>query len=192
MISETLCHLKDAVNEYLGRGAPGSDAESDLGRVVFIESDSVDRADFKLGAVSLLLVNVEQEHALRPADPYRRVAADGSLQKTHRTILLNLHLLFAARFKDYKQGLAHISQILQFFMAHPALDRESSPTLPVGIEKLTMELMTLSLAEQNNLWSVLRTAYQPSLLYRARMVVFQQDDSSSAPPITDIHLGLRP
>lgn len=192
MISEVLLVLKDSVNDHLHRSSGQGSVDSDLGQVVFTESEKVDCIDFKMGAVSLLLVNVEQEHALRPADPYRRMLADGTSQKVKPAILLNVYVLFAARFKDYKQSLKYISLILTFFLGRPTLDHENTPGLGDRIEKLTMELVTMPFAEQNNLWGILRTAYQPSLLYKVRMVAFQDEESVAGPTIQESVLELRP
>src|SRR4051794_31866511 len=99
MISEVLVTLQDRVNDHLNRGL----ADSDQGHVVFTESEKVDCVDFKIGAITLLLINVEQEHTLRLADPYRRVLADGTTQRVSPEIFLNAYIIFVARFKNYTQ-----------------------------------------------------------------------------------------
>ncbi|MEM7266516.1 MAG: Pvc16 family protein, partial [Pseudomonadota bacterium] len=43
-------------------------------------------------------------------------------------------------------------------------------------EKLTVELVTLPFAQQNEIWNALRTTYRSSLLYKVRMVVFEQEE----------------
>jgi hypothetical protein len=182
VISEALLVLRDTVNDYLSTSSGWSAPDSDHGQVVFLESEKVDSLDFKMGAISVLLANVEEDHTLRPADPYRRTLPDGTTQKIKPAIHLNLYVLFVARFKDYKQSLRYISLILQFFLSRRVLDHESTPALSDRIEKLTMELLTLPFSEQNHLWGILRTAYQPSLLYKARMVVFQDEDGVVVPP----------
>jgi hypothetical protein len=192
MISKVLLVLKDVVNDYLSTNSGWSPADSDFGQVVFLDSDKVDVVDFKLGAISLLLVNVEEEHSVRPADPYRRSLPDGTAQRVSPPIHLNVYVLFVARFADYKQSLHYISLILQFFLTHRVLDHESTPALDDGIEKLTMDLLTLPFSEQNNLWGILRTAYQPSLLYKVRMVVFQDEDAVIVPPAAEPTTSINP
>jgi hypothetical protein len=192
MISKAFAVLKDVVNDYLSTNSGWSPADSDFGQVVFLSSDKVDVVDFKLGAISLILVNVEEEHAVRPADPYRRSLADGTEQRVLPPIHLNLYVLFVARFSDYQQSLRYISLILQFFVIRRVLDHENTPALDAQIEKLTMELLTLPLSEQNNLWGVLRTSYQPSLLYKARMVVFQDEDGVVVPPAAEPRTRVSP
>lgn len=185
MISKALILLKDIVNDYLSTNSGWGSSDTDFGQVAFVDSANVHDPDFKMGAITLLLVNVEEERSVRPADPYRRALADGTEQRVSPPVYLNLYVLFAARFTDYTLSLHYISLILQFFLTHRVLDHESTPSMDDGIEKLAMDLLTLPFAEQNNLWSSLRTAYQPSLLYKVRMVVFQDEDAVIVPPAAE-------
>jgi hypothetical protein len=192
MIRKALLVLKDVVNDYLSTNSGWSPADSDFGQVVFLESEKVDVIDFKMGAITLLLVNVEEEHAVRPADRYKRTLADGTEQSVAPPLHLNIHVLFVARFSDYTQSLRYISLILQFFLTRRSLDHENTPALDARIDKLAMDLVTLPLSEQNNLWGILRTAYQPSLLYKVRMIVFQDEDAVTLPPATEPRTSFAP
>lgn len=191
MLNEVFVLLRDKLNGFLSSVSGVESAQSDQGQVEFVGSESQEHLEFKLGRVSLLLVNIEQEFTLRGADPYRVQLADGSTQRTQPPVHLNLYVLFAARFKDYEQGLRYLSLVLQFFQSHRVLDHDNAPGLSSRIEKIVMELVTLPLAEQNNLWSLLRLPYQPSLLYKARMVVYQDEEGSAIPSVTDVQLRIR-
>lgn len=185
MIEDVLQLLKDTVNEHLSASSGWGTTQADHGQVVFLDSEKGESADFKLGAVTLLLVNLEQEHSLRPPDLHRRTLPDGTTQRIHPPVHLNAYVLFAARFKEYKQSLRYISLILQFFQTHRVLDHESTPALNPRIEKVLMELQTLPFSECYSLWSLLRASYQPSLLYKARMVVYQDEDGLVAPGVAE-------
>jgi hypothetical protein len=185
VISELLVLLRNTVNEHLTASIGWRGAVPDQQPVVFLDSEKVDGLELTLDAVTLLLVNIEEDHTLRPADPFRRTLPDGTTQSVQPMIQLNGYVLFAARFKQYEQGLRTISQILQYFLSHRVFDHENTPALSDRIEKLTMELITLPLSEQNHLWGMLRCSYQPSLLYKVRMVVFQDDRGVVKSTITD-------
>jgi Pvc16 N-terminal domain len=185
VISDILVLLKNTVNEHLTASLGWVGPVPDQGPVVFLDSETGDSLQLKLGSVTLLLVNLEEDHTLRPADPFRVTLPDGTTQRVQPAIQMNAYVLFAARFKDYEQGLRCISLILQFFQGRRVLDHVSTPALSDRIEKLTMELLTLPLSEQNHLWGVLRSSYQPSLLYKVRMVVFQDQDGLGAPEISE-------
>lgn len=185
MLKELLVVLKNAVNDHLVLSSGGGDAQMEQGPVVFLDGEKADVLDLRLGSVTLLLVNLEEEHTLRAGDPYRRIATDGTLQRVSPPIHLNAYVLFVARYKDYERSLQQISLILQYFQRHRVLDPQSHPALGDRIEKITMELLTLPFAEQNHLWSILRLSYQPSLLYKVRMAVFLDEEALALPVVVE-------
>ena len=182
MIDKALLFLRDILNAHLSEAVPGMPASAE-DAVVFLDGDKSDPVSFRIGAVTALLINVEQEPVLRAANPWQRVAADGTAYQAQPDVRLNLHVMFVARFKQYEQALGQLSRILTFFQANPVLDARAAPSLPAEIPRLSMELLTLPLAEQNDLWNALRAALQPSLLYRVRMVVFADSQPALLGPV---------
>ncbi len=184
MIGEVLALMRDQLNGWL-RQQPGMAAgHAAEDRVTMLDtSTNAEGIDFKINKVTMLLVNVEQEQSLRPADPFRRVLPDGTTQRVQRDIRLNLLVLFVARFAVYEQGLDLLGQVLRYFQGRPMLDHDAAPKLNTEIDKLVFELVTLPLAEQNAIWSQLRSAYQPSLMYRVRMVVFRDTGGATLPVV---------
>jgi hypothetical protein len=183
VIDQAMLFLRDTLNARLTTPAPGQVASAE-DAVVFLDGDKTDPISFRVGAVTVLLINVEQEPILRAANPYQRIGADGTTYHAQPDVRLNLRVLFVARFKQYEQALAKLSQIISFFQSTPVLDAQSAPGLPAGIPQLTMELVALPLNEQNDLWNALRAAFQPSLLYRVRMLVFADQQATIAGPVT--------
>lgn len=181
MLGDVLSFLKDRVNDHLRATAGWTPADPEPELVVFPGSEKVDTPDFKLEHLTLLLVNLEEDHTVRPPDPHRRVLADGSSLRVQPPVHINAHVLFVARFKEYEKSMTYLSRVLHFFQGHRLFDHRSAPGLSDRVEKLSMELLTLPFSEQNHLWGVLRAAYHPSLLYRARMVVLA-DELGVAPP----------
>lgn len=184
MIDQAMIFLRDLLNAHLtgpavpGHAAPAEDA------VIFLDGDKTDPISFRMGAVTTMLINVEQEPILRAANPYQRLAADGTAYRIQPDVRLNMRVLFVARFKQYEQALARLSQIITFFQSHPVLDRQAVPSMPAGIPQLALELVTLPLNEQNDLWNALRAAFQPSLLYRVRMLVFEDRQEEMTRPVS--------
>lgn len=192
MINEVLLLLKDVVNAHLSASLGLSSAQADQGQVVFLDGEKIDYLDFKLGAVTLMIAGIEKEHSMRPGDPYRVMLADGTAQRVMPPIPLNLQILFVCRFKDYLQSLRCMSLILQLFQRTPVLDHTNAPGLSERIEKVVMELHTPPMSEVQGLWGMLRTAYLPSLVYRARMVVFQDEDGAPVPLVTATAVKVSP
>src|SRR5215831_11454132 len=65
MISEVLLFLKNHLNAYLSTKSGWSPETSQAEKVVFIDGEHMDPISFKLGAISALLINIEEDNTLR-------------------------------------------------------------------------------------------------------------------------------
>lgn len=183
MIGDVLCLLRDRLNAHLGASLPDVGSDSVEERVQLIDGEKSDPVEFRLNAITVLLVNIEQETSQRSADPYLRTPGESNLRKLQPEIRLNLYVLFVARFKAYEQGLNQLSQVIHFLLSHRALDHVNAPALSPQIDKLVLELVTQPMAEQNEIWSALRVSYHPSVLFRVRMLVFRDAQGAAVPQI---------
>ncbi len=179
MINDVLVFLKNNLNAYMSAGRKPDAPQED--QVVFMDGQNVDSLTFKLGAVSVLLVNLEQENTLRAADPYVRLLADGTVEKIQPDIRLNLYVLFVAHYQQYEDALRNLSLVIQYFQSHRLITHQDAPELSDNIEKLVIELVTMSFSDQNEVWGSLRSHYHPSVFYKVKMVTFQSDATSAAP-----------
>jgi hypothetical protein len=188
MIGETLVFLKNQLNDYIKPiwGHDGIQPDT----VDFVDGNAMEPLTFKSGAVSVLLINMEEENTLRASDPYRRMAANGAQQSIQPEIRLNLYVLFVARYSKYEDALRALSLVIRYFQRHRLFTQANAPALSGGIERLAIELMTLPLGKQNEIWSTLRVAYHPSALYKVKMVVFQDEDAGAAPEIGEKVIGI--
>jgi len=174
MIADALGFLRNRLNTVLPRDASGGSAE-DL--FVYVGTSKEDSVSFTSNAVSILLVRLEEETALRSPDRYAQVSADGIRKKVEPEIRMNVFILFVARFPDdYSVALQQLSRVVRYFQNHRVFTRENSPELNEKIPQLVLELITPSFSEQNEIWGALRVSYQPSALYKVRMVVFPDED----------------
>lgn len=136
--------------------------------------------------IGVALVNVEEERALRSQLPQAQYI-DGRQVIVEPEIKLNLHLLFAAQFKRYDQALRQLSLVLTFFQSHPVFTRERYPGLDARIEKLAVDLISLSFEQLNQLWAFVGAKQLPSAVYRVRLVALQEGEPAAIqPPITTI------
>jgi hypothetical protein len=182
MIDQVLGLLRQELNDHLARTGDGA-VDGGEDRVTFPNSEKPE-PEFKLGAVTLMLAGLQEEPVLRAADRYAAMAADGSPMRVQPAVRLNLMLLVAARHRAYDQSLRALSQVIGWCQQHPVLDSATTPQLDPAIDRVTLELMTLTLAEQNELWSALGTGYLPSVLYRLRLVAFSDPAGRSATAVT--------
>ena len=183
MIGGVLSFLRKRLDDYL-RAELGGGSEPVGDKVVFVEGDKMEPLTFQEGAVSELLINVEEERVLRAADPYLRVQEDGKPQRVQPDLRLVLYLLFVAKFKQYDQAWNHVGKVIEFLQSNRVFDRQASPELPAGVDKLTVELVSQTFSEQSDVWSSLRLAYHPSVLYRVRLVLFRDVKPAARAQVT--------
>lgn len=162
--------------------APGGESEPQSSVIQLLQQDADhDAIKFPLNKVTPLLINVEEEGHLRPGDRFSRVSVNGNRESVFPDVRLNLYILFVSHFQEYTDALNYLSLIVKYFQSHPVLDHQNTPELHEDIDKLIIELKTLPINEQNEVWNALRSAYRPSLLYRVKMLVFQDQASVTAP-----------
>ncbi len=191
MIADVLVFLRKHLDDHL-RLALGSSPDDPIGdRVVFIDGEQMDPLTFKLGTVTELLVNIEEERVLRQPDLYARRSPDGQAQRGQPDLRLTLYLLFVARFKQYEVAWQHLSQIVEHFQSVRVFEAETTPELPPGVEKLILELVTLRFAEQNEIWSALRTAHHPAVLYRVKLLRLVDSQVGDVTEVGEIATSVR-
>jgi hypothetical protein len=120
--------------------------------------------------IVLSLVNVEEDRSLRNLN-FQHIGTD----LTHKNpgILLNLTLLFTAIRKGdttYDNALKNLQEVIGFFQHQYVFDHTNSPELDAGIERLNIEMMSLTMEQLNQLWSIMGGQYLPSVVYKLRMV----------------------
>ena len=171
MIGSVLSYLRDRLDEHLRASFPnGADPASD--KVVFVDGDKMEPLVFKPEAVSILLINLEEERQTRAPNPYQRIDDEGMPHRVRPDIPLMLSVLFVARFKQYDAAWDHLTAVLSFFQKNAAIEA-GSPGLPDAVDKLVFDLITLKFGEQNEVWNALRATHHPSLLYRVKLVVLR-------------------
>lgn len=186
MIDRAVVFLRDQLNVAFAASSIGGTEDA----VTFPEGDKLDPPTLKTDQINALLVALEQDHLMRRNDPFARTLSDGSTVRAGPEIRLNLMVLFVARFHVYEAGLAALSRVLAYFQGNPVFIGATAPALDPRIERLTVELHSLDMSEQNDLWGALRLAYHPSLLFKVRMVVFQDAGAQPSVPVSEPRLEL--
>lgn len=190
MIADVLTFLRKHLDQRLRALLGGSQDDAGDDKVVFIDGDKMDPVTFRLGAVTELLINVEEERQLRAPDLHSRQLEDGTRQKVQPDIRLVLYVLFVARFKQYEAAWEHLSRIIEHLQEVRVFDQATSPELPAGIERLVLELVTLDFAAQNEVWNALRTTHHPSILYRVKLITYRDRRVGGGTPVSEAALDL--
>ncbi|MFK0733585.1 MAG: DUF4255 domain-containing protein [Gloeotrichia echinulata GP01] len=132
---------------------------------------------FQNDAITVLLVNLEEEYTFRSGASHEQISNQGTNPQSYPNIYMNLYVLFAANFTEYRQSLMFLSLIINFFQSHRLFNHHNSPSLSSDIEKLILELVNVPFSEQRDIWSYLGMSYMPSVIYKVRMVVFADTET---------------
>ena len=120
----------------------------------------------------LTLFQIEEDSPARQQMPAMWTVT--SQREGSPPLQLNLVVLFAARFQQYERALSTLSLIVSFFHARPVFTQASSPALPDGLEKVVIELLSYGPEQMSQMWSCLGAKHLPSLVYRLRIAVLQE------------------
>jgi hypothetical protein len=182
MIHTSLSFLTKELNEYLKIRMDTPDDDKIFLTNVATESGGVVIPDMSLG---LTLINIEEERIFKDQKT-TYINDDGFTEQINPEIKLNLYILISANFQDkksntadddYVEGLKQLSYVISFFQAKNVFTADNSPGLAESdpsIQKLIVELYSYTFEQLYNFWSVLGTKYMPSILYRVRLLRFQE------------------
>ena len=182
MLNIALQFLTDELNTYLVTRTGSDSVKTALGKVV--EHDG----RYAFGAESLCasIINIEEERILKAHLP-EYTTINGQHVVLEPELKLNLHVMIAANFKHYDQALKYISHVLTFFQSRPAFTANVYPALEPTIEKLVVELQSLTYEQLNQVWAFIGGKQLPSVVYKVRMVALQDKAQTVVqPPLTTI------
>lgn len=164
--------LNNFFNTYIENNGGGNGFQE---YVTFLEGEKIDPLVIPVNKVTPILVNIEEEKVLRMNDRYEGSLRNGKRTDINPSIRVNMLILFVSKFSNYEQSLKFLSLIIKCFQNTPVFNHENTPTLNPEIERLRMELITLPINQQNELWNALRTNYHPSVVYKVNLLVFHDD-----------------
>ncbi|PAM94693.1 hypothetical protein B4N84_12015 [Flavobacterium sp. IR1] len=122
--------------------------------------------------IVITLVNLEKETLQQL--PSRTITNSFGNQNT--PLQVNIYVLFSAYFSstNYAESLRFISFILAYFQGKNVFTKSNTPNMDPKLEKLSIEIVDMSMDALSNLWSLLGAKYMPSVLYKIRMLHFDE------------------
>jgi hypothetical protein len=167
--------IRNQLLDFIGHDPDGEDYS-----IVNFVDHMVDPPGFN-ARVNLMLINIEEEKLMRPADRYIQVDEEGKAQKSKPPLMLILYMLIALKpsskstDSSYGDTLQNLSKVIQFFQSNPFLTKANFPGMPAGLNHLFIEFNPLTYAQQNEIWSALKRSYLPSLCYKIKMLTYTGD-----------------
>ncbi|MDB5033864.1 MAG: hypothetical protein JWQ98_1105 [Chlorobi bacterium] len=182
MLDIALQFLRDELSSYITARTGSSAIDVKLTRIV----DEAGKYAFSEEVIGVSLINVEEERVVKEHLPtYSYI--NGQHVPHEPQLRLNLNLMFAANFRQYDQGLKYLSYILTYFQSHSSFTAGQYPGLDERIEKLVIELQSLTYEQLNQIWAFIGGKQLPCVVYKVRMVALQDTEPGPImPPITGI------
>ena len=119
--------------------------------------------------VVVTLINIEEDRVLH--NSYASQSAAGTASQPRQK--LSLYCLFSMPFEPYSRSLQFLSLVMDFFYHQPRIalapylgSADVSGQIPENVE---IELISLTLEQQYQLWSLLGCKQLPSALYKIRI-----------------------
>lgn len=171
MIYEALSCVIEDINNNLKRKLQINEDKVILSGIINQDGSIAMQGENKM---LVTLINVEKETARAAAG---NSAAGGMFGTTPASVCINLYVLFAAYFSanNYPQALRFLSYTIAYFQSKNIFTAQNTPALDSSISKLAFELESPGQDRLNNMWATLGAKYMPSVLYKVRMLTF--DDS---------------
>ncbi len=171
MIESALEYTKDCLSERLKNQFGTTDSKVILNGLVDVDGRLHDKNNNK---VVVTLLNLEEETAKPYYDRYR-ATADGKWKDKSPPLRLNVDLLITSIFGDYKEALKFLDAAIGFFQVNPVLTANNFANIPPGIEKLEFDIEKVNYFNMHSLWSAMGAKYQPSVIYKMRLISYQGD-----------------
>lgn len=189
IIQSVLKYLAGELNlRYDNLATPSQEDFIKIGNIARLESGTgASNADLQKKVV-LSLVNISEEKTLKNNPHY--ISRGEAKVKRNPTLYLNLYVLFSCADENYDTALGMISRVIAFFQEKYVftLDNSLAPTaFPSDyVEKLILDIHSLSFEQMNHLWGILGGKYHPSVLYQVRLLPVQAPDSDGGPLVREV------
>lgn len=120
--------------------------------------------------VVVTLVSMEHVTGSKVQGGHKRISVAGVAQQ-NEPVRMNLYIMVAANYqsKQYHEALKMLTTVLGIFQTTNNFPRVAFPNMHPTIEKLSLEIVNLSLQEQVGIWNSLGAKYVPSVMYKLRL-----------------------
>ena len=169
MIYEALTCITEELNDYFRTKLSITEEKIVLSGLVNMDGTTAIPGENK---IVITLVNLEKETAHKL--PTKGVSSVFGTQNP--TLQMNAYVLFSAYFSsnNYPEALRFISFIIAYFQSKNVFTKSNTPGMDSKLDKLTFEIADLTTDSLSNMWSALGAKYMPSILYKMRMLNFDE------------------
>lgn len=167
MIDKTISFLLAQLNAQLCIGAPSMEPRAVASALVMPDGSLSHETENK---IVLTVAGIERETSAFAYAGNRNADESGRLL-VNPPLNLNLYLLVSSSFRqNYIESLRQLSATFAFFHSKPVFTPQNSPDFPSELQRMSLEMVNLSIVDQQNLWACQGSKYMPSGFYKARML----------------------
>lgn len=157
---------------------------AELANIGEILSNNTNHSDTN---IIMSLINLEENRVSRDPQNYVRDGSEFLLKNP--AINLNISVLFTPYIPNgYGLSIKILQKVIEFFQKKYLFNHLNTPDLDPGIEKLILEMVSLNFEQLQQLWSMLGGKYQPSILYKIRMVTIDSVTDQRSALIKEIEI----
>lgn len=168
MIYEALSCLVDEINDYFRSRLKINEEKIVLSGLVNQDGTIAIQGENK---IVVTLINIEKETSKTVSQK-----SLGGFSSSSPPLNVNVYILFSAYFSgnNYPEALRFLSFIIAYFQNKGVFNKSNTPALDNRIEKLIFDMEDLNPDTLSNMWSTLGAKYMPSVLYKMRMLTFDE------------------
>ena len=178
MITQALQFTSDVLDQYLKNQFSPDESKVSLNNL--IDPDGTVPL-INQNKLVLSLINIDNETS-RPYYIRTEKTQDGQFSNINLSERFNLYILFSSNFDDYKEGLKFLNAAILFFQVHTCLDVATYPQMPGELNKLEFDIEKITYHQMHSLWTSMGAKYQPSVIYRMRLITIKGTDISGFTP----------
>lgn len=178
MINKALQFTNDVLDQFLKNKFGLDDSKVVLNNL--IDSNGT-LPPINQNKVVISLINIEKETAKPYYERNQRTGA-GNFSEINPAERYNLNILISSNFDDYSETLRFLNAVILFFQVNVVLDAASFSSIPAGLSRLDFEIEKITYHQMHNLWTAMGAKYQPSVIYKMRLVTIQGDETTGFTP----------
>jgi hypothetical protein len=168
MIKDVLETIKNQLDNYLKAVLTPHTPYVVLGNLVNESTGTMIALDEK---IYITVFAIDEEKMMKSQTFTKQV--NGVTTIVNPELKLNLNILVSAMFSNYDDGLKALSQTITFFQGKNVFNHQNTPELPEGVDAVYLDFVNQSESEQYDVWTKIGAKYQPSVIYRLRMLTIQ-------------------
>ena len=137
--------------------------------------------DINQNKIVISLINIEKETA-KPFYNRNQQLGNGNFATINPAERYNLDVLISSNFDSYTETLKFLNAVILFFQINNTLDANTSANIPLGLEKLEFDIEKITYHQMQSLWTAMGAKYQPSVIYKMRLITIQGEEASGFTP----------